>query len=115
MQRLNRYERIGLGILAVIVASFTLAVTSRGSDRFVSVSHSVSQRFVSIPSQATLDDLCFRLQAINGVTGVSYRDFSLSKHTAIVTVFFDPARTNPREIRIFMSHPAVLWTRPLRT
>lgn len=110
--------RTGLRLLAAL---FGLAVvgtvswlTGIGSQQFVTATPAVTQKFSAVPSERALLIVCFRLKNVQGVTGVSFRDYSPLQHTAIVTVFFDPALTSPRQIMIFVQHTSVLWEKPVR-
>jgi hypothetical protein len=115
MLRNTRTQWTLLGAMTISIAVATVVMTADGSDRYVTVSPQIEQRFVSIPSESALVDLCYRLQNIYGVTGVSYRNYSATDGSALVTVFYNPSMTNNREIRIFMRHPYVLWDKPRRT
>jgi hypothetical protein len=96
---------IAAGVAAYMSASFV----SDPQKRYLTVNPSVSQRFVSVGSEETLGDLCYRLRGVHGVTGVSYRDYSAADRSATVTVFFNPRETSVRQLRIFMLHTKILW------
>src|SRR5512133_3705362 len=98
-----------VGFAAVAVGMLTWSFTAQINGRYLSVSHSVSQQFRAIPSEDALADYCYRLSKVEGVTGVSYRDYSPASRTARVTVFYDPQSTSVRQLRIFMQHTRILW------
>jgi hypothetical protein len=94
---------------AAVAVTLTLVVLDGGQERFLTLNPSLTQRFVQVPSEGSLVDLCYRLRTVQGVTGVSYRDFSPADRTALVTVFFNPRQTSVRQLRIFMLHTRILW------
>lgn len=100
---------IPLSIAATVVAIASVALIAPTQRTYITRNPSVSQRFVSVPSEAALVDLCYRLQGVYGVTGVSYRDYNATAHTALVTLFFDPQETSVRQLKIFMLHTKILW------
>ena len=110
-----RLRYLVLPVLAAVAAVWATSATSIDSDRYVSATPSVSQRFVSIADETSLLDLCYRLRSLAGITGVSYREYSPEAGTAIVTVFYNPRNASPEAIRVFMQYPYVLWTQPHRT
>lgn len=104
-----------LPIVGAAAALWAMSAMSYDSDRYISSSPSVSQRFVSIADENSLLDLCYRLRSIGGITGVSYREYAPEKGSAIVTVFYNPRMASPEAIRVFMQHPYVLWNKLHRT
>jgi hypothetical protein len=108
----NRYLLILTGVVAAVTVAGS---TVWEGDRYVSVNPSVSQKFTAIPDEHTLQDLCYRLQSVQGVTAVSYRDYSPEIGTAVVTVFYNPRQTSMRQLRIFIQHSRILWEKPSST
>src|SRR5688500_13509900 len=115
MKRLLRIKHLVLVVLGLAAAGWGTSTSLSDSDRYVSASPSISQNFVSIPNEGALLDLCYRLRSLSGITGVSYREYSPDKGSAVVTVFYNPVRTSPRALRIFMLYPYMLWNKPSRT
>ena len=83
-------------IVAAIAATVSVALLTPERGRFLTVNPSVTQRFVAVPSETSLMDLCYRLRRVQGVTGVSYRNYSRSERSALVTVFYNPQETSVR-------------------
>ncbi len=115
MKRRKRPPYAACLAVAVVTAVIAAATVTEDAGKFVTVNPSISQRFVSIPNESTLADFCYRLSELNGITGVSYRNYDALRQTAIVTVFYNPKATTPRNIRIYLEHSYVLWTRPMST
>src|SRR3954469_12926258 len=112
--RTNRSLFLVLAIASV--ASLVAVVMINGPyDRYLSTAPSVSQQFTAIPNEQSLVDLCYRLQNVQGVTGVSYRDYSMVTKSAVVTIFYNPHETSVRQLRIFLQHSRILWAEPART
>ena len=113
---LNRRRRTILLTAVCIVVGVGLSFwTTRSSSTYLTTRPSVSQTFVAIPSEQSLVELCYRLNQIQGVTGVSYRDYSMAKESAVVTVYYNPRQTSIRQLKIFLQYTRVLWAQPART
>jgi hypothetical protein len=100
--------------LATIVGYATASYIHEPRLRYLTRNESLTQRFVAVSSEQSLADLCYRLRAVHGVTGVSYRDYSESSHSAYVTVFFNPEQTSVRQLKIFMLQTRILWGQEMR-
>lgn len=103
---------IASGIIATLVA---LKLTSESGDKYLSVAPTISQKFTAIPNEQALVDLSYHLQQVQGVTGVSYRDYSMATKSAVVTIYYDPLETSVRQLRIFLQHSRILWEQLART
>jgi hypothetical protein len=101
-------------VTGMLVAGTAALLTGSDAERYATVNPVISQRFTEIPDENTLVDLCYRLQAVQGVTGVSYRDYSPETQSAIVTVFYNPRVTSTRQLRVFIQHTHILWSKPAR-
>ena len=113
---MNRTTLRNCVLLLLVGAGMTIVAShlvSTEAERYVTVNPSITQRFASVPNESKVAEFCYRLSALQGVTGVSYRDYNPINRTATITIFYDPGATNPRNIRIFLLHGDVLWTRPL--
>ena len=99
--------------LAAVAAMLSHGALQSQRTEYLTVNPSVTQRFVAVPSETSLADLCYRLSRVQGVTGVSYRDFDAAAHSARVTVFFNPRQTSVRQLKIFMLHTKILWTQEM--
>jgi len=114
--KINRRQRIILlTAISVVVGAGLSLWTAHSSSTYLSTRPSVSQIFVAIPNEQSLVELCYRINQIQGVTGVSYRDYSMTKESAVVTVYYNPRQTSIRQLRIFLQYTRVLWARPART
>jgi hypothetical protein len=114
--QINRRRRVILLTAVGIVIGASLSFwTTRSSNTYLSTRPSVSQTFVAIPNEQSLIELCYRINQIQGVTGVSYRDYSMAKESAVVTVYYNPRQTSIRQLRIFLQYTRVLWAQPART
>lgn len=100
---------LALGAVAIAGAALAIVAIDAPQQRYLTVNPSLTQRFVQVPSEQSLVDLSYRLQGVQGVTGVSYRDYSPSDRSALVTVFFNPRQTSVRQLKIFMLHTRILW------
>lgn len=96
-------------VVAAIVAAACLSIAGQPARAYLTINPSVAQRFVAVPSEASVIDLCYRLQGIQGVTGVGYRDYSPENSSATVIVFYNPRETSVRQLKIFMLHTNLLW------
>ena len=83
---------VGFGVGSYVVGD---------SGKYVSANPSMTQTFVGVPNEQSILELCYKLQGVQGVIGVSYRDYSADEHSAVVTVYFNPFETSPRQLRIF--------------
>jgi hypothetical protein len=106
-------KRIRLSMVALFAAASVTAIMSMQTSEFVSGSPSVTWRFESVRSEDQLIDLCYRIQEIYGVTGVTYQNYDATNASATVTVFFNPQATSVRQIRILMMNAKILWNRPM--
>jgi hypothetical protein len=111
----RRHRTILLATISIVVGGALSFWTTRSSSTYLTTRPSVSQTFMSIPTEQSLVELCYRLNQIQGVTGVSYRDYSMAKETAVVTVYYNPQQTSNRQLRIFLQYTRVLWAKPART
>lgn len=100
-------------MLALGTTAFFLTLATRTDSRYVSTGHSISERVVAIPFEKALVDYCEVLSKVEGVTGVSYREYDVIGKTAIVTVYYDPGRTTDRQIRTYLGHTRSIWDDPL--
>lgn len=100
-------------VAATLAVTLTVVILDGPAQRYLTVNPSLTQRFVQVPSATSLDDLCYRLSGVQGVTGVSYREYSPNERTALVTVFFNPRETSVRQLRIFMLHTNILWQKEM--
>lgn len=91
-----------------------LALASRSGSQYVSTGYSISERVIAIPYEKALVDYCAALSRIEGVTGVSYRDYDLIEKTAIVTVYYDPVRTTDQQIRTYLGNTRSIWDEALQ-
>jgi hypothetical protein len=107
--RFTRIRMLALIAAALAGAALTLVVVEVPQQRYLTVNPSLTQRFVQVPSEQSLIDLSYRLQSVQGVTGVSFRDYSTRDRSALVTVFFNPRQTSVRQLKIFMLHTRILW------
>lgn len=108
-------KQIFLTIATTSLAIFIGIAAGSGSEKYVSASPAITQRFTGVMSEKMLLDFCYQVRALKGITGVSYRDFSPSQRTATVTVFYNPRVTTQRQIKIFLEHASVLWVVPKAT
>ncbi|MBC8145299.1 MAG: hypothetical protein H7X80_06910 [bacterium] len=99
--------------VAALVAAGSIYFANKPSRVYLTRNPSVSQRFVKIPSEGSLVDLCYRLRDVQGVTGVSYRDYAPADQSATVTIYFDAQATSVRQLRIFMLHSKLLWQKEI--
>ena len=111
----QRQRIILLATISIVVCGVLTYWTTRSSSTYLSTRPSVSQTFMAIPNEQSLVELCYRLNQIQGVTGVSYRDYSMAKETAVVTVYYNPRQTSIRQLKIFLQYTRVLWAQPART
>ena len=102
-----------LALAAALAVAGSVALISDTQRTYITLNPSVSQRFVAVPSEGAVVDLCYRLRGVYGVTGVSYRDYSSATGSALVTVFFNPRQTSVQQLRIFMRHTGILWQREM--
>jgi hypothetical protein len=111
-----RYKKqiLLLAITAVAVAA-VVQYTSAGNDQYVSASPSITQLFTGVMSEKMLLDFCYQVRNIHGITGVSYRDYSAAHRTAMITVYYNPRVTSPRQVKIFLEHANILWVVPKAT
>ena len=100
--------------IAALAAWAVVGYISESHPRYLTATPSVTQRFVSVPSENSLIDLCYRLRGVQGVTGVAYRDYAPADGSAMVTVFFNPRETSVRQVRIFMLHTKILWSTDMK-
>ena len=101
--------------VAMLVAAAIVPWTSRTAEVYLTHSPSITQSFSGVLSETMLVDFCYQVQSIQGVTGVSYRDFSPVKRTATLTVYYNPQITSVRQIKIFMQGSGILWRKPKAT
>ncbi len=113
MKRHLIYYWILLGTVGCAVAMIASGIVKKDEKRYVRMDNAVHQVLTGIPTEQTLVDFCYRLRTVRGVTGVSYRDYTLTEKKAVVTVFYDPRETSARQVRILMSYPYILWQKPL--
>lgn len=110
--------RIFKGAFVAILMLGTMAIfllfASETSADYVIRGYSISQRVVDIPYEKALIDYCSLLNGVQGVTGVSYRDYDVLQKTAIVTVYYDPAITSPEQIGTYLGNTRSIWDDPLR-
>lgn len=101
-------------LFAAVTVTATLLSLGEPEQHYLTLNPSLTQRFVSVPSESSLSDLCYRLRGVQGVTGVSYRNYSASERSALVTVFYDPRETSVRQLRIFVLHTRILWQQEMK-
>ncbi len=112
LKRLLLHRRMIFALAAAVVATAVVASTWRTSDAYITHSPSITQRFSGVLSETMLADFCYQVQSIQGVTGVSYRDFSPVSRTAMITVYYNPQMTSVRQIKIFMQGSGALLRQP---
>lgn len=102
---------------ALVAGSAFLFMTlvTRNSQHYVSSGYALSERVINIPYEQALVDYCAALNKVEGVTGVSYRDYDVLEQTAVVTVHYNPAETTPRQIRTYLGNTKSIWDDPLYT
>ncbi len=115
LKRLVFNRKTLLVAAAAAVAAAVVPWTSRTSQNYITHSPSITQTFNGVLSETMLTDFCYQVQGIQGVTGVSYRDFSATRRTATITVYYNPQMTSVRQIKIFMQGSGVLWRTPKAT
>lgn len=115
LKRFVMDRRVLLTFTALVVAACVSNITLRTSGTYVSHTPSITQNFSGVLSEQMLTDFCFQLRNVQGVTGVTYRDFSTARRTAMITVYYNPQETSVRQIRIFMQGSGVLWRKPKAT
>ncbi len=118
MRGLNplRYKK-QIIFLAICVSTSVMIVqwTGDGSDEYVSASPAITQRFTGVLSEKMLLDFCYQVRNLRGITGVSYRDYSASERSAVITLYYNPRVTTQGQIKIFLEHSNVLWVVPKAT
>ena len=104
-------------IPTLIAASMLLfmVLASQSSSHYVSSGFAVTERVINIPFEQALVDYCATLNRVQGVTGVSYRDYDILQQTAIVTVHYNPGETTPRQIRTYLGNTRSIWEEALHT
>jgi hypothetical protein len=95
--------------VAAVVAGLTWNFAAETSGRYLSVNPSITQRFHAIPSEEALTEYCQRLGTVQGITGVSFRDYSPEKRSALVTIFYDPSQTSVRQVKLYIDNTRMLW------
>lgn len=115
LRRFASDRRVLLAAAALGIALYVSHSTSRTADVYVSHSPAMTQQFTGVLSEGMLVDFCYQVRTIQGVTGVTYRDFSPARRTATITVYYDARETSIRQIKIFMQGSSVLWNKPKAT
>lgn len=115
LKRFATDRRVLLALTALVVAVGVSSITQRTGSTYVSHTPSISQNFSGVLSEQMLVDFCFQMRNVQGVTGVTYRDFSRATRTAMITVYYDPQETSVRQIKIFMQGSGVLGRKPKAT
>jgi len=113
MNRTRLRNSLLLALVGVGMTFMASRFVSTEAERYVTVNPSITQRFASVPNESKVAEFCYRLRSLEGVTGVSYRDYDPVNRTATITIFYNPRATTVRNIRIFLLHGDVLWKRPL--
>src|SRR4051812_36744132 len=106
--RRNRRTLV-LAVTGILVVTGVAMMTMNGADQYVTASPSITQRFSGVTSEKMVLDFCYQLQTIHGITGVSYRDFSKTDRSVLITVFYDPQEASMHQIRVFLLNSGILW------
>ncbi|MCE7935619.1 MAG: hypothetical protein DYG96_13665 [Chlorobi bacterium CHB2] len=110
----NRFAvRIACLLLAAAVGYFTNRALLPFADRYIGTSHQLTMQLQQVQSEERLVEFCYQLHSLEGVTGVSYQNYSALERTATVRVFYNPAHTTPRMLRVFLQHSELLIGKPL--
>ncbi|MEO6046236.1 MAG: hypothetical protein ABIQ57_02060 [Candidatus Kapaibacterium sp.] len=105
----RHYRAFVLSITAIMVGLFVASFVDSRSEGFVTSTPSLTLRFTGLANEQSMLDFCYQLQTIQGITGVTYREYSPGTQSALITVFYNPHVASERQIKVFLQNSTVVW------
>ncbi len=106
--RLARYTLISLFGFSLL---FTAGVVGGWID--LDDDYTITRRVVGVPYEDALVEYCQVLEELEGVTGVSYKDYNGITGSALVTVHYNPELTSPKILMVWLGNTKSIWERPV--